>query len=269
MKEQRQKSDELKETMRKTLSPRHHAMLYAYIVRSCRSLSYDDVEQVIRHMTVMYGMRRGRHMAGRAAKDNMPLTALNYEVYQEWQPFPGDMDSGIDLEAEEINVFARKCPWYDVWQTNGLLEYGKPYCRHIDEALVRGFNPDIVFETAENRTNGGRLCDFYYRGLKAREAEKKEYRENCSKIGSKGIKSWDFHIGDLYDCARGCIIGAYGEAGAKAMEQALEDYRNMYGQIFLELLLDWKGYDFESVDDYLGIDEPERICQDMKRPEAD
>ena len=31
----------------------------------------------------------------------------------------------------------------------------------------------------------------------------------------------------------------------------------------------WKGYDFESVDDYLGIDEPERICQDMKRPEAD
>ena len=64
MKEQRQKSDELKETMRKTLSPRHHAMLYAYIVRSCRSLSYDDVEQVIRHMTVMYGMRRGRRMAG-------------------------------------------------------------------------------------------------------------------------------------------------------------------------------------------------------------
>ena len=63
--------------------------------------------------------------------------------------------------------------------------------------------------------------------------------------------------------------GLFSLAGAKAMEQALEDYRNMYGQIFLELLLDWKGYDFESVDDYLGIDEPERICQDMKRPEAD
>lgn len=135
-------------------------MLYAYIVRSCRKFPYDDVEQVIEKMTVEYGKRRGRRMAKRAAKDNMPLTALNYEVYQEWQPFPGDMDSGIELDAEEIHIFAKKCPWYDVWQTNGMLEYGKPYCKYIDESLVSGFNEDIAFETASNRTNGGSSCDF-------------------------------------------------------------------------------------------------------------
>ena len=226
MKEQKQKSEELKEVMRKTLSPRHHAMLYAYIVRSCRKLPYGDVEQVIEKMTVEYGKRRGRRMAKRAAKDNMPLTALNYEVYQEWQPFPGDMDSGIELDAEEIHIFAKKCPWYDVWQTNGMLEYGKPYCKYIDESLVSGFNEDIAFETA-------------------------------SKIGNKGIKSWDFHIGDLYDCAKKHITAAYGGDGEKAISDALEDYRNMYGMIFLEILLDWDGYDFESVDDYCGIDAEE------------
>ena len=42
MKELRQKSTELKETLRDSLSPRHHAMLYAYIVRSCRMLPFDD-----------------------------------------------------------------------------------------------------------------------------------------------------------------------------------------------------------------------------------
>lgn len=257
MKEQKQKSEELKEVMRKTLSPRHHAMLYAYIVRSCRKFPYDDVEQVIEKMTVEYGKRRGRRMAKRAAKDNMPLTALNYEVYQEWQPFPGDMDSGIELDAEEIHIFAKKCPWYDVWQTNGMLEYGKPYCKYIDESLVSGFNEDIAFETASNRTNGGSSCDFYYRGLCADEAEKQEYRANCSKIGNKGIKSWDFHIGDLYDCAKKHITAAYGGDGEKAISDALEDYRNMYGMIFLEILLDWDGYDFESVEDYCGIDAEE------------
>ena len=88
MKELRQKSTELKETLRSSLSPRHHAMLYAYIVRSCRRLPYDDVEQVIEKITVEYGRRRGRRMAARAARDKMPLTALNYEAYQEWQALP-------------------------------------------------------------------------------------------------------------------------------------------------------------------------------------
>lgn len=105
---------------------------------------------------------------------------------------------------------------------------GKPYCKYIDESLVSGFNEDIAFETASNRTNGGSSCDFYYRGLCADEAEKQEYRANCSKIGNKGIKSWDFHIGDLYDCAKKHITAAYGGDGEKAISDALEDYRNMY-----------------------------------------
>ena len=86
MKEQKQKSEELKEVMRKTLSPRHHAMLYAYIVRSCRKLPYGDVEQVIEKMTVEYGKRRGRRMAKRATKDNMPLTALNLSLIHISEP---------------------------------------------------------------------------------------------------------------------------------------------------------------------------------------
>ena len=254
MKELRQKSTELKEALRSSLSPRHHAMLYAYIVRSCRRLPYDDVEQVIEKITVEYGRRRGRRMAARAARDKMPLTALNYEAYQEWQALPGDTESGIDLDAEEIHVFSKRCPWYDAWQANDMLAYGRPYCRLIDEALVSAFNESIAFETAASRTNGGEACDFYFRGLKASEAEKEQYKAQCAKVGNKAVKSWDFHIGDLYDCAKKQLLASYGDAGREALDRALCDYRNMYGPVYLELLTDWDGYDFESVDDYPGAE---------------
>lgn len=250
MKEEIKTPEVLRENVRLSLSPRHHAMLYAYLVRACKQIPSEDIEPSIKEFTIGYGMRRGRRMAKRAIKDGNELTALNYEVYQEWQPQPGDMISGMDLDAPEVNVYALKCPWYDVWNTNGMLDYGKYYCSEIDEALVKGFNPDLNFETVSNRTNGGEKCDFYHRGLKATEQDKINYRTLCEKVGKAPLKNWDYHIGDLYRFVKDYVVSKYGHIGEAAIKKALEDYRNMYGQIALELLLAWEDYDFESIDDY-------------------
>ena len=192
MKELRQKSTELKETLRSSLSPRHHAMLYAYIVRSCRRLPYDDVEQVIEKITVEYGRRRGRRMAARAARDKMPLTALNYEAYQEWQALPGDTESGTRYLRVEIHVFSKRCPWYDAWQANDMLACGRPYCRLIDEALVSGFNKSIAFETAASRTNGGEACDFYFADLKPARQKKRSTRRSAPKWATRPSRAGIF-----------------------------------------------------------------------------
>ena len=71
--------------------------------------------------------------------------------------------SDLRPKRPHARLHAFKCPWYGIWKEKGLLDYGKYFCKEIDSALVRGFNPDLELEVKSTRTTGGQYCDFIFK----------------------------------------------------------------------------------------------------------
>lgn len=105
------------------------------------------------HATQYYAEQRGRRMAQRAIRDGQPLTPSNYYRYGEWvntEDTKREECSNImkyQTYQPEAVLHITRCPWHTQFQEMGLnTTAGAEYCRHLDNSLVRGFNPYLVYE---------------------------------------------------------------------------------------------------------------------------
>jgi hypothetical protein len=235
-------------------TPKHHAMLFSYIVKSAKGELGSEADEVVKKAVIEYAMQRGRRMAKRVKKDGLELSTLNYLAYGEWDAEPGDMSIEFKYDNEHTNMVVHKCPWYDSWKTEGLLEYGEPYCQYIDEYLAKGFSEDLVLEVEGTRTEGAEICDFYFRYESLDEEDFKLLKERKEKLGSKAKKDWDYHIGHLLSAVEEVFTEELGEKGTLIIYEALEMYEDKFGKEAYARLMEYRDLDYESVDDYEGIE---------------
>jgi hypothetical protein len=235
-------------------TPKHNAMLFSYIVKSARKERGSEVDEVVKKAVIEYAMQRGRRMAKRVKKDGLELSTLNYLAYGEWEADPGDMNIEFKYDSEHTNMVVHKCPWYDSWKTEDLLEYGEPYCQYIDEYLAKGFSEDLVLQVEGTRTEGAEICDFYFRYESLDEEDFKILRERKEKLGSKAKKDWDYHIGHLLSAVEEVFTEKLGEKGTLIIDGALEIYKDKFGKEAYARLMEYRDLDYESVDDYEGIE---------------
>ena len=121
------------------------------------------------------------------------------------------------------------------------MEYGKYYCQEVDEALVRGFNPDLIVDVKGTRTNGSRACQIIYRGA-FRGAL---IHEETQREQEKRILPWGYHTAHLYSAMNTILLRELGPAGAAASRAALETFAEQFGASMAAVLVADAAADFD------------------------
>ncbi len=154
------------ETLQDPFTAFHHALLFTCIAEPLiESAGRATGEKILRQAVRRYGQQRGHRMALRAEKNGHPLNLENYFAYGGWAVPKGQMQYNMTEKRPHARLIVTRCPWYQTWESHGLLNTGKYFCKEIDAALLNGFNPELTIEVESTRTNGGTHCDFVFKAV--------------------------------------------------------------------------------------------------------
>lgn len=141
----------------------HLGQLFAVTAKSIMDrLGLEEGEALIKEIVERFAEKRGRHIAEKVKKLGKPLTLKNFIVY-------GDLDSAavvsgaipsiekgdLILEIADCNI----CRGAEDW---GLKKYAYYYCKYIDVAILKGYNPKLKLEVSKRLTAGDGSCVFRY-----------------------------------------------------------------------------------------------------------
>jgi hypothetical protein len=150
-----------------------------------------------------------------------------------------------------------QCPWAEAWKDNDLLPFGRMYCLEIDQALVKGFNPELKIDVKSTQTNGADHCDFVYHraNLNFINTILLGYRKKYSP-GKKARMSWEYHAGHLFTTMEKVIFAELGQTGEKAVQAGLQSFGAKFGKEAARLVAAYRNVDFEVCvnEDKLAID---------------
>ena len=228
---------------------RHHALLFVCVAKSViKGIGDEKGETLIRKAVRKYGEQRGKRMALRAKEYGHDLTMDNYLAYGEWEVPKNDMDFKLTEKNPHARLIVYKCPWYETWKENNLLDYGQYFCKEIDAALVRGFNPDLVLEVNSTQTNDKKPCDFLFKdaGLSFFKILGLVYKKKINP-GKKVIMPWEYHTGHLYKTMGEVIRQELGDQVDKIMETALNDFISYYSEKYIAVIKKYQDTDFEQI----------------------
>ena len=172
---------------------RHHAVLYALIVKYIFKYILTDPEKTIEDLTHTYGLKRGRRMKELSIENNEPLNIDAFLVHGEWA---GEKDENLSLLShDDDNTYSTvgKCAWYDYWKKYDLLEYGTYYCHYIDKAICEGYEGDFGLKLEKAIGFGDEKCQFVWN-----RSFNEEYLKSHPK---KWTLPFDFHCRELYTTA--------------------------------------------------------------------
>ena len=190
------------------------------------------------HAVQYYAGQRGRRMAQRAIRDGRPLTHATFLQY-------GELKMTDEVEPTQRRLVSRApdyelhitaCPWHAQFARMGCLKAGDVYCRHVDEALCRGFSPDIPFEALQN-LNSADHCVHRVVGANP------EGLPDAPPV-ERGKRDFSYHCGHLYWSFSETIAAIFGAAGERVAARVLADVAETYGAAMADELACWRHTDF-------------------------
>lgn len=203
-------------------------------------------ERIFIHATQYYGEQRGRRMAQRALRDGQVLTYENYCRYGEWVTTESVRSMGqencgyVEMFSPDLVRVYTKCPWNQQFFEMGAEQAGRVYCRYLDAAICRGFNPEIPF-TVECSLNDGVPC--VHRIGNAGIA-----KEDQLKNDGKHLRTFDYHCAHLFWSFREVCVAVLGKHGLEIADQVLSDFSDAYGTAMAERILQYSGVNFNAAD---------------------
>lgn len=215
----------------------HHAMMFAFLAKHAIETCGEEGKQAILDGMTVYGKERGARMAARAIAHGDPLNTMTNQAYGEWKPdYDGQMQFGTLRTEPTLQTYISKCAWCEAWKKHDITEYGKLYCVNVDNAVYQGFRSDFVCTpTATSMSWGGEQCEFDWgysltpEDVEALAAKKKDLGTSC-------MKDFNFHTAHLKDTISKTLIEKLGTNGQKAIDLALADYVDTFGQEYLDVL---------------------------------
>lgn len=215
----------------------HHAMLFAWFSKHAINLCGDAGKEAILTAMTIYGNERGKRMALNAQANGDELTTMTNQAYGEWKPdYDGQMEFGQLRTEPTLQTYISKCAWCDAWKKHNITEYGKYYCVNVDNAVYQGFRSDFVCTpTATSLSWGGERCEFDW-GHPLSPDEVRALAEKKKELGGSCMKDFNFHTAHLKHTLSKTLIEALGDNGKKAVELALEEYAETFGEEYLNVL---------------------------------
>ena len=155
-----QESQELG-TKHKVPGEAHLMHLLAAVAREAEGEFGEKGLEMVERAVARFGEERGRRIAQTAKEAAKPLTLMNFFLFSDL------VTTGHEIVPELIDgvfhVRVNKCSLADRLTELGLEKYGKHYCKPIDIAILRGYNPRLQLELKAQMTLDADHCHFVYR----------------------------------------------------------------------------------------------------------
>jgi hypothetical protein len=226
-------------------------MLFAWLCGAViQQVGEDRGTEVMRSAVRRYGEERGQRMAVRARANGHALTMANYMAYGEWQAGREEMRQKIVARTPDAIVHVVDCPWCQAWHINRTIRCGRLYCLEVDEAVLRGFNPQLRLYLNWCLAYGDRQCEFVFRdaNLTLPKLLSLAYKK-AIKPGKAALLPWEVHIGHLYSTVGSLVVAELGERGQAAVRAGLGEFASHYGQHAAHKIQAYReaGYDWGSL----------------------
>jgi hypothetical protein len=121
----------------------------------------DKGREAIAKAVVNYGEERGRRIAEVVKSLGKELNIKNFFIY-------GDLDSSsiVKMKPKIVDgnpeIVIRDCVFCNACREWDKEDYGKIYCEYVDEAILKGYNPELILEIPSRMTMGDKKCHFRY-----------------------------------------------------------------------------------------------------------
>lgn len=207
-----------------TFTEKTHAYLIGLFYKNMKEAHGQRGVDVFVKCTQKMAEQRGARMALRVLRDGYPLNFKAYMAYGEW-------DSSFPRRSEVVEQYPDKetksylCAWHDTFAEMGLLECGMVYCKEIDRSIVRGYNPDLVFEL-KSYLHDSPCCDMLFKDALVGD-------DVTPKSETK--KPWDYHCGHVYKTYRENILVIF-EDGAEILSKVDAQFAEAFGPAALSVV---------------------------------
>lgn len=180
--------------------------------------------------------QRGHRMALRAMRDEMPLDYNTYMAYGEiYATIPGKTEMAGEYPDAETRVYS--CAWHDTFWEMDLAECGLVYCKEIDRGIVRGFNPELLFEQKSVLHNAP-CCRLVFKNAAL---------DNSVPVSGDAKKDWDYHCGHYYKTF-GEYVRTVFTNGEEIIKNVDEKFAERYGENYLDVLHGYLETDFNLIE---------------------
>ena len=134
--------------------------------------------------------------------------------------------------------------WAEVFHRE-CHQCGVDYCREIDEAIVRGFNPTLQFECMQNM-HLTHSCDFYYHGKEITADFMSTYSSRLVP-GVSTKRKMAYHCADMYDMYCYVICSVLPDRAQDIISAVRGRLTEKYGLGFLPALDAYQSTDFNQI----------------------
>ncbi|MFM1655635.1 L-2-amino-thiazoline-4-carboxylic acid hydrolase [Brevibacillus sp. B_LB10_24] len=146
------------------------AKLFACVAKEVVDRFGEEGKAAVMEGVRVFGEERGREIAKRAAMVGEPNGIENYlPNYDMGRSTLFEYTTEMHPAVIEQNF--TKCAFADQWRKDGMEEYGILYCKMIDPAIARGFNPnfEVVHDKYLLKNDGA--CHFLFQMKEDKEKE--------------------------------------------------------------------------------------------------
>ena len=209
----------------------NQAMMFAFLSRAAIEAKGEEGREAIQKGMIRYGRERGARMAERARKAGDPVELWTNQAYGEWKPdYDGQMEFGMLRAEPTYQTYISKCAWCEAWRKYDIIEYGREYCVHVDEAVYEGFGCGAVCTAVSTAMSwGGERCDFDW-GKPLSDEELSKLAARKAELGTSAMRDFGFHTAHICFSVADELGKAFpGEAEA-IIERAVSDYIELFGQ---------------------------------------
>ncbi len=118
------------------------AKLFAHVAKSVVDRFGEEGREAVMEGVRSFGEERGRDIARRAAAVGQPNEIENYLPNYDMERSKS-FTSKTTFHPGEFEQTFTKCAFAEQWKKDGMEEYGVLYCKMIDPAIAKGFNPNL------------------------------------------------------------------------------------------------------------------------------
>jgi len=217
----------------------HHAFISAAFYKKLRGMGEQGLAVFVL-ATQRYAEQRGSRMAQRAIALGMPLNFETYCALGEWNftdgflnGLTGDHMQVVSLSPDYCyNVFA--CPWQEQYKAMGLSDGAVLYCKHLDLAIARGFNPYLDFRVLQTLHETDR-CVFTLKDANLTSVVKKR---------QEWVLPFEYHCAHVYHTFSAIAKSVLKTDGVNLAASVLTDFAGEYGGDFADKLVSYESFDF-------------------------
>lgn len=120
----------------------------------------DEGEGLIKEAVEYFGFERGQRIAQVVKGLGKPLTLKNWLIYSDIDG--SNFEAKASLNNHDLLVRVHHCTFIDAAEKWGLRDHARLYCKYVDHAILKGYNPDVKLELQSRHDTGKDHCLFRY-----------------------------------------------------------------------------------------------------------